>query len=40
MLRRGLAGGKPIDAIQRVLTLLERYPSNAQMLVDLPSKAS
>jgi transcription termination factor Rho len=38
MLRRGLAGGKPIDAIQRVLTLLERYPSNAQMLVDLPSK--
>ncbi|MFN7560558.1 MAG: transcription termination factor Rho [Prosthecobacter sp.] len=40
MLRRGLAGGKPIDAIQRVLTLLERYPSNAQMLVDLPSKTS
>ena len=40
MLRRGLAGGKPIDAIQRVLTLLERYPSNAQMLVDLPSKVS
>jgi transcription termination factor Rho len=38
MLRRGLAGGKPIDAIQRVLTLLERYPSNAQMLVDLPNK--
>jgi transcription termination factor Rho len=40
MLRRGLAGGKPIDAIQRVLTLLERYPSNAQMLVDLPGKAA
>ncbi len=38
MLRRGLAGSKPIDAIQRVLTLLERYPSNAQMLVDLPGK--
>lgn len=38
MLRRGLAGHKPIDAIQRVLTLMERYPSNAQMLVDLPSK--
>jgi transcription termination factor Rho len=38
MLRRGLAGSKPIDAIQRILTLLERYPSNAQMLVDLPSK--
>ncbi len=39
MLRRGLAGHKPIDAIQRVLTLMERYPSNAQMLVDLPSKS-
>jgi len=38
MLRRGLAGHKPIDAIQRVLQLMERYPSNAQMLVDLPSK--
>lgn len=38
MLRRGLAGHKPIEALQRVLTLLERYPSNAQMLVDLPSK--
>lgn len=40
MLRRGLAGHKPIDAIQRVLQLMERYPSNAQMLVDLPSKTS
>ncbi len=39
MLRRGLAGGKPVDAIQRVLTLCERYPSNAQMLVELPGKA-
>lgn len=39
MLRRGLAGHKPIDAIQRVITLMERYPSNAQMLVDLPNKS-
>lgn len=39
MLRRGLAGHKPLEAIQRVLSLLERYPSNAQMLVDLPSKS-
>ena len=38
MLRRGLAGSKPIDAIQRIITLTDRYPSNAQMLVDLPSK--
>ncbi len=40
MLRRGLAGHKPIDAIPRILQLMERYPSNAQMLVDLPSKTS
>ena len=38
MLRRGLAGHKPVEAIQRVISLLERYPSNAQMLVELPSK--
>lgn len=38
MLRRGLAGHKPVEAIQRVISLLERYPNNAQMLVDLPSK--
>ncbi|WP_395736210.1 transcription termination factor Rho [Prosthecobacter sp.] len=39
MLRRGLAGHKPVEAIQRVISLLERYPSNAQMLVDLPNKS-
>ncbi len=38
MLRRGLAGHKPIEAMQRVTSLLERYPSNNQMLVELPSK--
>ena len=38
MLRRGLAGHKPIEAMQRVVSLLERFPSNSQMLVDLPSK--
>lgn len=38
MLRRGLAGHKPIEAAQRVISLLERFPSNAQMLVELPSK--
>ncbi|MDB6073024.1 MAG: rho 2, partial [Verrucomicrobiaceae bacterium] len=38
MLRRGLAGHKPIEAIQRVLSLQERYPNNAQMLLELPSK--
>jgi len=37
-LRRGLAGHKPIEAVQRVLSLLERYPNNAQMLTELSSK--
>ncbi len=37
-LRRGLAGHKPIEAVQRVLSLLERYPNNAQMLLELSSK--
>ncbi len=40
MLRRGLAGHKPIDAIQRVIQLMERSPTNTQMLVDLPGKTS
>lgn len=39
MLRRGLAGHKPMEAIQRVISLMERYPSNSQMLIDLPGKA-
>ena len=38
-LRRGLAGHKPVEAMQRVLSLMERYPkTNAQMLVELSSK--
>ena len=40
LLRRGLAGHKPIDAIQRVITLMERSPNNTQMLIDLPMKGS
>jgi transcription termination factor Rho len=38
ILRRGLAGHKPMEAIQRVITLMERSASNAQMLVELPGK--
>ncbi|MCE9518824.1 MAG: transcription termination factor Rho [Verrucomicrobia bacterium] len=40
MLRRGLAGHKPIDAIQRIVQLMERSTSNTQMLVDLPGKTT
>ncbi|MEM9478557.1 MAG: transcription termination factor Rho [Verrucomicrobiota bacterium] len=35
MLRRGLAGQAPIDAIERLIQLAEKYPSNAQMLLEL-----
>jgi transcription termination factor Rho len=40
MLRRGLAGHKPMEAIQRVIQLMERAQSNAQMLVELPGKVN
>ncbi len=40
LLRRGLAGHKPIDAIQRVITLMERSPNNSQMLIELPGKVN
>jgi transcription termination factor Rho len=40
MLRRGLAGHKPIDAIQRVITLMERAPNNSQMLIELPGRVN
>ena len=35
LIRRGLAGHKPIEAIERLLSLMGRFPSNAQMLLDL-----
>ncbi|MBS0658118.1 MAG: transcription termination factor Rho [Verrucomicrobia bacterium] len=35
-IRRGLAGGKPIDAIERLLTFMRKYPTNAQMLMSIP----
>jgi transcription termination factor Rho len=40
LLRRGLAGHKPMEAIQRVISLMERFPNNAQMLVELPGRSS
>ena len=35
LIRRGLAGHKPMEAIERLLGLMSRFPSNAQMLLDL-----
>jgi len=35
VIRRGLSGYKQIDAMEWLLRCLERYPSNAQMLMDI-----
>jgi len=39
VIRRGLAGRKPIDAMEWLLRCMERYPSNAQMLMDIKMTA-
>lgn len=36
VIRRGLSGGKPIDAIERLIHFLKRFPTNAQMLREIP----
>jgi Transcription termination factor len=36
VIRRGLAGHKPIEAIERLLFFIRKYPSNAEMLKGLP----
>ena len=36
VIRRGLAGHKPIEAIERLLSILKKFPTNAQMLTSLP----
>ncbi len=35
LIRRGLAGHKPIEAIERLLGLIEKFPNNAQMLLEI-----
>lgn len=39
VIRRGLGGYKPIDAMEWLNRCLERYPSNAQMLMDIKTTA-
>lgn len=39
LIRRALAGYKPVEAMERFLFFLNKYPSNAQMLLDLKQKA-
>jgi transcription termination factor Rho len=36
MIRRGLAGHKPQEAIERVLSFLKRFPSHDQLLREIP----
>lgn len=36
IIRRGLAGHKPAEAIERLLSFMKRFPSNAQLLREIP----
>jgi len=36
VIRRGLAGHKPTEAIERLLSFCDRFPNNAQMLIEIP----
>ena len=36
VIRRGLAGHKPEEAIERLLSFVRRFPTNAVMLREIP----
>jgi len=36
LIRRGLAGHKPDEAIQRLLMFVKKFPTNRQMLKEIP----
>ena len=36
ILRRGLAGHKPMEAVERLLFFLRKFPTNTQMLKEIP----
>jgi transcription termination factor Rho len=36
LIRRGLAGHKPMEAVERLLYFLKKFPTNAQMLREIP----
>jgi transcription termination factor Rho len=36
MIRRGLAGHRPWEAIERLLSFLRKFPTNGQMLREIP----
>jgi transcription termination factor Rho len=35
-IRRGLAGHRPPEAIERLLSFLKKFPTNSQMLREIP----
>jgi transcription termination factor Rho len=38
VIRRGLAGHKPVEAVERLIHFMDRFPTNAQMLVEIKSR--
>ena len=36
VIRRGLAGHKPIEAIERMLSFIKKFPTNEQLLREIP----
>jgi len=36
LIRRGLAGHKPDEALQRLLMFAKKFPTNKQMLKEIP----
>ncbi|MFV1994734.1 MAG: transcription termination factor Rho [Verrucomicrobiales bacterium] len=40
VIRRGLAGHRPIEAMERLLSFIERFPNNAQLLIEIKATAA
>ena len=38
VIRRGLAGHKPVEAVERLLHFMQRFPNNAQMLIEIKAR--
>lgn len=38
LIRRGLAGHRPVEAMERLLQFMQRFPNNAQMLIEIKSR--
>lgn len=38
LIRRGLSGHRPVEAVERLLQVMGKYPNNNQMLIDIKSR--